>query len=117
MKTKSTRRGDFLAQMNRIVPWEKILSKLSINYPKPTAKGGRPAKPLEVMLRIYFLQNGFNYADLSMEEALYDIPLLRQFTGVSVDAIPSDPTILHFRHWLEKHHLSESLFDVNATLD
>ncbi|WP_339057004.1 IS5 family transposase [Candidatus Regiella endosymbiont of Tuberolachnus salignus] len=117
MKTKSTRRGDFLAQMNRIVPWEKILSKLSINYPKPTAKGGRPAKPLEVMLRIYFLQNGFNYADLSMEEALYDIPLLRQFTGISVDAIPSDPTILHFRHWLEKHHLSESLFEeVNAHL-
>ncbi|WP_339057069.1 hypothetical protein [Candidatus Regiella endosymbiont of Tuberolachnus salignus] len=34
MKTKSTRRGDFLAQMNRIVPWEKILAKLSRHYPK-----------------------------------------------------------------------------------
>ncbi|WP_141553595.1 transposase [Candidatus Regiella insecticola] len=52
--------------MNRIVPWEKMLAKLSRHYPKASPKGGRPAKPLEVMLRIYFLQNGFNYADLSM---------------------------------------------------
>ncbi len=66
MKTKSTSRADFLAQMNRIVPWEKMLAKLSRHYPKASPKGGRPAKPLEVMLRIYFLQNGFNYADLSM---------------------------------------------------
>ncbi|WP_141553617.1 hypothetical protein [Candidatus Regiella insecticola] len=36
--------------MNRIVPWEKILAKLSRHYPKASPKGGRPAKPLEVML-------------------------------------------------------------------
>lgn len=108
---KSTRQAEFLAQINAIILWEKILTKLSRHYPKASPKGGKPAKPLEVKLRIYFVQNWFNYTDLSMEEALYDIPLLRQFSGVSVETFPDETTILHVRHWLEKHHLSEDLFE------
>jgi len=64
MKTKLTRRADFLTQMNAMIPCEKILIKLSSHYPKASP-------PLEVILRIDFLQNGFNDAD-------------REFSGISI---------------------------------
>jgi len=51
--------------------------------------------PLGMMLRIHFLQQWFGYADPATEEALNDIPLLRQFAGpgafedVMLDKAPS----------------------------
>jgi hypothetical protein len=59
-----------------------------------------------------------------MEEALYDTlydsQAMRGFTGIdlAVDAVPDETTILNFRHWLERHDLSRSLFDeVGALLE
>src|SRR5690606_41052537 len=45
---------------------------------------------LETMLRIHFMQQWFAYSDPAMEEALHDIPLLREFAGLdaTVEAIP-----------------------------
>jgi IS5 family transposase len=40
--------------------------------------------PLERMLRIYFLQQWYAYSDPGMEEALYEIPLLRRFVGINL---------------------------------
>ena len=45
---------------------------------------------------------------------------MRGFTGIdlAVDAVPDETTILNFRHWLERHALSRSLFDeVGAMLE
>jgi IS5 family transposase len=55
-----------------------------------------------------------------MEEALYDSQAMRGFAGIdlAVDAVPDKTTILNFRHWLERHDLSRSLFDeVSAMLE
>ena len=48
-----------------------------------------------------------------MEEALYDIPMLRAFAGLDAfdDHLPDETTILRFRHLLEKHRLAEAIFD------
>lgn len=71
------------------------------------------------MLRIHFMQHWFNLSDPGMEEALYDIPAMRDFAGIDLgnEAAPDETTICKFRHLLEKKNLGERLFHlVNAYL-
>ena len=74
---------------------------------------GRPPIGLERMLRIYFLQQWYGLADEAVEDALYDSQALRGFSGIDLDhdPVPDATTVLHFRHWLERHELTRALFD------
>ena len=47
-----------------------------------------------------------------MEEALYDTTILRQFSGLHLDRIPDETTILNFRRLLEKHELAGGILQV-----
>jgi IS5 family transposase len=49
-KKKKTRRETFLAEMDQIVPWQRLLKVIEQHYPK--AGNGRPPLGLEKMLRI-----------------------------------------------------------------
>lgn len=66
---KTTRRAQFLAEMDRIVPWAELCAVIEPVYPKGSAAGGGPPVPLERMLRIYFLQQWFDLSDPAVEEA------------------------------------------------
>lgn len=118
-KPKATRRQIFLADMDRVVPWARLCGLIEPHYPKVGAKGGRPPKPLQMMLRIHFMQQWFALSDPGMEEVLHDMPVMRTFAGIDAgeDAIPDETTILNFRHLLEAKGLAESIFaEVNALL-
>ena len=52
MKKKVTRREQFLAKMDAVVPWRRLQSLIVPHYPKAGLKGGRPPMPLETMLRV-----------------------------------------------------------------
>jgi IS5 family transposase len=54
-----------------------------------------------------------------MEEALYEIPLLRRFVGVDLgrDFVPDETTILKFRRLLERHDLARAIFEEVHTGD
>ena len=110
-KGRTTRRERFLAEMNAVVPWSRLMALIEAHYPKGTG-GGRPPMPLERMLRIYCMQQWFNLSDPAAEDALYDIEPMRRFAGIELaeDAIPDETTILNFRHLLEKHQLTEQIF-------
>lgn len=117
-KKKTTRREQFLNEMETAVPWTQLMAVVAPQYPAP--KRGRGVMPLERMLRIYFCQQWFNLSDPAMEDALYDSESIRRFVGIELgdDAVPDETTILHFRHLLEAHALTETLFEtVNALLD
>ena len=47
-----------------------------------------------------------------MEDALYDSESMRRFADIDLasDAIPDETTILNFRHLMEKHSLTEKIF-------
>lgn len=118
-KGKRTRREQFLAEMEQVVPWARLCALLEPHYPKGSPSGGRPPLPLERMFRIYCLQQWYNLSDPGAEEALYDSITMRQFAGVSSDAdvIPDETSILNFRRLLERHQLTERLFaEINAHL-
>lgn len=63
MKKKVTRREQFLAEMDAVVPWTRLLTLIAPHYPKVGPKGGRPPMRLETMLRVYFLQNWYALSD------------------------------------------------------
>ncbi|MCE8420053.1 IS5 family transposase [Rhodovulum sulfidophilum] len=119
MKKKVTRREQFLAEMDAVVPWGRLLALIAPHYPKAGPKGGRPPMSLETMLRVYFLQNWYALSDPMAEETLYDSEAMRRFAGFELgdDRIPDETTILNFRHLPEGHGLTEAIFaDVNAHL-
>ena len=47
-----------------------------------------------------------------MEDILYDVESMRRFAGVDLDSVPDESTILKFRHFMERHGLTEALFRV-----
>jgi IS5 family transposase len=115
-KKKQTQRDKFLSEMEQVVPWSRLVERLRPFYPK--GERGRPPVGLERMLRIYFVLQWYGLADESLEDALYDSQALRGFVGIELnrDPVPDATTVLHFRHWLEKHELTRALFDEVATM-
>ena len=65
------------------------------------------------MLRIYFLQQWFNLSDPQAEDAIYDSESMRRFARVELgdEVVPDESTILRFRHLLERHGLTQAIFD------
>ena len=107
---KTTRRAQFLAEMERVVPWSELCALIEPVYPK--AGDGRPPIDLELMLRVYFLQHWFNLSDPAVEEALYDSLAMRAFAGVDLGdkPAPDETTVCKFRHLLERNNLGTRLF-------
>ncbi len=108
---KTTRRAQFLADMEQIIPWPELTAAVQTVYPKISESGGRPPIPLERMLRIYFLQLWFNLSDPAVEEALYDSVAMRSFVGIDlgVEGAPDETTVCKFRHLLERNKLGKTL--------
>ncbi|MDZ7853548.1 MAG: IS5 family transposase [Halomonas sp.] len=119
-KKKVTRRERFLAEMDALVPWQRLIEALSPSYfPNSAGKRGRPPIGLERMLRIYFLQQWYALADEALEDAIYDSQAMRDFVGIdlAIESVPDATTLLRFRHLLEKHALTQRIFEeINASL-
>jgi transposase, IS5 family len=115
--TKRTRKREFLAEMERVVPWAALV-ELVVPF-APEGRRGRPPFSVETMLRIHFMQQWFTLSDPAMEEALHDMPLFREFAGLGgwSDRLPDETTILRFRHLLEQHKLAPKILQtVNELL-
>jgi IS5 family transposase len=110
-KKKKTRREKFLQEMDKVIPWKDLIQVIEKDYPK--AGNGRQPMPLEMMLRIYFMQQWYALSDPAMEDALYDIESMRRFARIDIatDVVPDETTILHFRHLLERHELTKKIFE------
>src|ERR1700686_3150638 len=115
-KGKVTRRERFLAEMDAVIPWTRLLGLIAPHYPK--AGNGRQPLGMEKMLRIYFLQQWFNLSDPQAEDAIYDSESMRRFARVELgdEVVPDESTILRFRHLLEQHGLTHAIFDAVADL-
>ena len=116
-KQKVTRRERFLARMEELIPWAKLLAVIEPHYPK--GERGRPPLGLERMMRVYFLQQWYGLADEALEDALYDSQALRGFARIELadGGVPDATTLLKFRRLLETNNLCRGLFEaINADL-
>ncbi|MGF6735740.1 transposase [Paraburkholderia youngii] len=109
LSTKRPRKREFLDEMRRVVPWSRLIALIEPHYPR--GKTGRPPFPIATMLQIHFMQQWFGLSDPAMEEALYDVPLYREFAGLDegMTRLPDESTILRFRHLLETHGLAAQM--------
>lgn len=77
-----------------------------------SGENGRPPKNIELMLRMYLVQNWFSLSDESTENAVYDSIAVRKFVGIDIteEDVPDSTTLLRFRHLLEENKLQEKFF-------
>ena len=108
---KKTRREQFLEEMDAVMPWAELLALIAPHYSKGEA--GRKPVGLEIMLRVYFLQQWFALSDPAVEDALYESSVLRRFAGIDLGRAPApdETTILNFRHLLEERDLCGQMLD------
>jgi transposase, IS5 family len=111
-KKKLTRRDRFLAQIEAVTPWSILEQTIAPFYPSSGGRG-RPPIGLGRMLRMYVAQQCFGLSDEGIEDALYDSQAIRRFVGIDLgrEKAPDATTLLNFRHLLESHQLSESIFN------
>ncbi len=110
-KKRITRRDRFLAELEALTPWAKLVAEIEPFYPK--GERGRPPIGLARMLRLYLAQQCLGLSDEGAEDALYDSQAIRRFVGVDLarEAAPDATTLLKFRRLLEAHRLTQSIFD------
>lgn len=104
-----TKKKEFLEQIERIVPWSEWLALIKTCY----YKGERGNKPydLELMLRIYLIQNLYDLADEATVAEVVDSRAFSDFCGVeSSNQVPDGDTLGRFRNLLIKNGLQEKLF-------
>ena len=114
-KKKRTRRDRFLQELDAVVPWSTLEQVIMPFYPT-TGRRGRPPIGLSRMLRMYVAQQCFGLSDEGIEDAIYDSQAIRSFVGIDLsrEGAPDATTLLDFRHLLEQHQLTESIFNAIA---
>ena len=108
-----TKKKEFLEQIERIVPWNEWAAMIKPCY----YKGERGNKPydLELMLRLYLIQNLYNLADEATVAEVTDSRAFSDFCGVeSSNQIPDGDTLGRFRNLLVKNELQEKLFEAGS---
>ena len=103
------KKKEFLNQMDRIIPWGEWEALIQPYY----YKGERGNKPyeLELMLRLFILQNLYNLSDEGTVAEVIDSRTFSEFCGVdSSTQVPDGETLGRFRNLLVKHGLQEQLF-------
>ena len=118
LKKKQTRREKFLADMERVVPWPRLIAVVEPMYPT-SGRVGRQPMGVPKMLRMYLLQQWYGLADEALEDAIYDSQALRDFVGIDLshESVPDATTLLKFRRLLVTNDLTKALFDeINAHL-
>lgn len=104
-----TKKREFLAEIDRIVPWEEWMKLIKPYY----YKGERGNKPydLERMLRIYLVQNLYNLSDMATVAEVIDSRAFSDFCGVeSSNQVPDGDTLGRFRNILMHNGIQQELF-------
>ena len=69
-RKRQTKRDEFLKIMEEIIPWDEWVAFVKPYY--FDNKVGRPARGIEIMLRMFLLQAWFNLSDEGIEDAIME---------------------------------------------
>ncbi len=104
-----TNKREFLDKLEGIIPREEFTRIIKPSYYK--GEVGNKPYPLELMLRIFILQNVYNLADMAVMNEVIDSRAFSDFCGVnSPDEVPNGDTIGRFRNILTENGLQEKIF-------
>lgn len=104
-----TKKKEFLAQIERIIPWGEWMALIKPCYYKGV-HGNKPYE-LELMLRLYLLENLYTLSDEGTVAETIDSRAFSEFCGVeSSNQVPDGDTLGRFRNHLIQNGLQEKLF-------
>lgn len=107
--TARTNKKEFIERLEKIVPWVAFIKLIEPCYYKGE-RGNKPY-PLELMLRIFLLQNIYNLADMKVMNEVIDSRAFSSFCGINTpDEVPDGDTIGRFRNLLEENGIQEKIF-------
>ncbi len=110
-----TNKKEFLNKMDSVIPWETFVKEIEPYYYKGE-RGNKPY-PLELMLRIYMLQNLYDLADMKVMYEILDSRAFTEFCCInSPDEVPDGDTIGRFRNLLNKYGLQQAIFETVVEL-
>ncbi|WP_445663764.1 transposase [Ideonella aquatica] len=103
LRVKQTRRREFLADMEKVIPWTEFVDLVSQSLPQRRRRS--PPFSTKTRLRIHLMLQWFVLSDTALEGALHDMPVLREFVRQEDwDEQPSDTTTIQsLRDSLRKH--------------
>ena len=104
-----TSKKEFLDKIESIIPWDTFVGIIEPCYYKGE-RGNKPY-PLEIMLRLYLLQNLYDLSDAATVAEAIDSRAFSDFWGVdSSNQVPDGDTLGRFRNLLIRNELQEKLF-------
>ena len=104
-----TSKKEFLDKMEELIPWDEFIGIIKPVYYKGEV-GNKPYE-LELMLRIFILQNLYDLSDMKAMNEVIDSRAFSNFCRVdSSNQVPDGDTIGRFRNLLEKHEIQEKIF-------
>ena len=104
-----TSKKEFLDKIESIIPWDTFVGIIEPCYYKGE-RGNKPY-PLEIMLRLYLLQNLYDLSDEATVAEAIDSRAFSDFCGVdSSNQVPDGDTLGRFRNLLIRNGLQEKLF-------
>lgn len=112
--TVKTKKKEFLEQMDQIIPWKEWVQMVKPFYYK-SKRGNKPYE-IELMLRLYILQNLYNLSDMATVAEVIDSRSFSEFCYItSSNQVPDGDTLCRFRHILEKNNLQQQFFEQVVT--
>ena len=104
-----TSKKEFLEKIERIIPFDEWIGIIRPCYYK--GEHGNKPYDLELMLRIFLLQNLYDLSDMKAMNEVIDSRAFSDFCGVdSPNQVPDGDTIGRFRNILVENGLQEKLF-------
>ena len=127
MKKKRTRREKFLAEMECVLPWARLIAVIEPLYPSSGRVGRQPIGAHRI-LRMYCLQQWYGLANEALEDVpynttqhnttqhntkRYDGQALRDFVGIGLShgSVSDATTLLKFRRLLLDNDLTKAMFE------
>ena len=110
-RKRRTKMDEFLEAMDAIIVWDEWCALVEPYY--PDGKRGRPPRGVEIMLRMYLLQNWYNLADEAVEEAIYNTYPMARFMGIDFlgnEQVPDATTLCKFRQLLDENGVTKQIF-------
>ena len=90
-----TNKKEFLEKLETIIPWETFFELIQPSCYK--GELGNKPYPLELMLRIFILQNVYNLADMAVMNEVIDSRAFSNFCGInSPSEVPNGDTRCRF---------------------
>ena len=112
---KHSRKNEFFSQINKLVNWEPITTKLKKIYTKGlTDRGAKAYSPL-LLFKMHLISEWYQLSDTQTEAMVYDSISALRFCGLTIeDSVPGHSTLSRFKKELIEQgtlHILEKDFE------